>query len=205
MDLETIKALPVPAAGDCVLFLWATVPMLPQALEVVVAWGFEYRSHCIWHKDKVGLGYWFRNRHELLLVGTRGNIPAPGQGEQAPSVIEAPRALHSEKPVAFAEMIERLYPNVPKLEMFARAPRAGWDAWGDEVGDAGHAGHGNEVKRAPRRMLREDGLLITAERKPPAANKPPDRFALLAQRVDKLERQVLALERDRDLKDNSEK
>jgi hypothetical protein len=56
-----------------------------------------------------------------------------------------------------------------------------------------------------RRMLREDGLLITAERKPPAANKPPDRFALLAQRVDKLERQVLALERDRDLKDDSEK
>jgi len=133
MDLDSIKALKVPAADDCVLFLWATVPMLVQAIEVMVAWGFEYRSHVVWLKDRVGTGYWFRNRHELLLVGVRGTIPAPLPGMQSESVITAPVGRHSEKPEVFHELIERWYPDVPKLEMFARTRRAGWSAWGAEA------------------------------------------------------------------------
>ena len=70
---------------------------------------------------------------EILLIGTLGNIPAPSPGEQPPQLIAAPRGRHSEKPAIFAEHIERLYPNVPKLEMFARVARPGWDAWGNEV------------------------------------------------------------------------
>lgn len=133
LDLEAIKALPIPAAGDCVLFLWATVPMLPQALEVMEAWGFTYKSLITWIKDRDGTGYWTRNRVELLLIGMRGDVPAPAQGDQPSQAIEAPRGRHSEKPAAFAEMIEKLYPNTPKIELFARERRDGWDVWGNEA------------------------------------------------------------------------
>lgn len=134
MSLAEIRALEVPAADDCVLFLWATVPMLPQALSVMDVWGFDYKSHCIWLKDRLGTGYWFRNAHEVLLVGTRGSVPAPAPGAQFNSFIEAPVSDHSAKPLAFAEMIEEMFPTSDLLEMFARGPRLGWDTWGNEAG-----------------------------------------------------------------------
>ena len=96
MTVDAIKALPIPAAADCVLFLWATPTMLPAALETMAAWGFVYKSQLVWIKDKRGLGYWARYRHELLPIGTRGRVPCPAPGEQADSVIEAPRGRHSE-------------------------------------------------------------------------------------------------------------
>jgi N6-adenosine-specific RNA methylase IME4 len=133
MTLDEIEALSVPSASDCVLFLWATAPMLPQALSVMQAWGFTYKSHLIWVKDRLGTGYWARNKHELLLIGTRGGIPAPEPGTQPESAISAPVGAHSAKPEQFHEIIERLYPTVPRLEMFARAQRDGWDAWGAEA------------------------------------------------------------------------
>ena len=133
MDLDAIKALQPPAAKDCVLFLWATAPMLPEALDLMTAWGFTYRSHVVWIKDKLGTGYWFRNQHELLLVGVRGNVPAPAPGQQYPSIIEAKRLRHSAKPSHFAEIIEEMFPTLPRLEMFGRSRRAGWDVWGNEA------------------------------------------------------------------------
>lgn len=134
-EVEKIAARPVAdiAADDCVLFLWATVPMLPACLRVMEAWGFEYRSHVIWKKDRPGTGYWFINQHELLLVGTRGRVPAPAPGTQARSVIDAPVGKHSAKPETFYTLIEEYYPNLPKIELNARAGRKGWDAWGNEV------------------------------------------------------------------------
>jgi N6-adenosine-specific RNA methylase IME4 len=134
--LEVIKARDVPsiAADDCCLFLWATVPMMPHALEVMAAWGFSYVSQVIWKKDRTGTGYWFLNQHELLLVGTRGNIPGPVPGDQWSSVIEAPRLEHSEKPEIFLELIEDYFPTLPKIELNRRGePRPGWDAWGNEA------------------------------------------------------------------------
>jgi N6-adenosine-specific RNA methylase IME4 len=133
MLTKDIAAVRVPAAKDAALFLWATAAMLTDALEVMTAWGFGYKAHAVWNKDKIGLGYWFRSKHELLLVGVRGDIPAPANGTQWPSVIDAPRGEHSEKPTNFAKMIEELFPNLPKLEMFARVARPGWDAWGNEA------------------------------------------------------------------------
>jgi N6-adenosine-specific RNA methylase IME4 len=143
MDLDAIKALDIAsiAAPDCVLFMWATVPTLMQAGEVMAAWGFEYKSHIVWlkkdrggEKDRGGTGYWNRCVHEILLIGTRGKIPAPAQGTQEDSVIAASIGEHSAKPAAFAEMIERLYPTLPKIELFARgAPRPRWDVWGNEA------------------------------------------------------------------------
>lgn len=129
---EVIAFRPVSliAAKDCVLFLWATAPMLPHALVVMAAWGFKYKSHVIWDKMREGPGYWFRGMHELLLVGTRGKVPAPAPGTQWGSVIQSPRGDHSVKPDWQYEMIEGLFPTLPKIELGARRPRDGWDAWG---------------------------------------------------------------------------
>jgi N6-adenosine-specific RNA methylase IME4 len=139
-----IMCLDVPsiAADDAVLFLWVTAPFLPQGLEVMRAWGFTYVTKLIWTKDRPGTGYWFRNLHEPLLVGTRGNIPKPAMGTQWPSVIAAPVGRHSEKPAAFYEMIEQYFPNLPKIELFARAARDGWDSRGFE---APHNPPGDEI------------------------------------------------------------
>ena len=132
MSLNGIAALKVPAADDCVLYLWATVPMLPEALNVMEAWGFKYKSQIVWVKDRIGTGYWTRNQHEILLIGTKGGIPAPAQGSQPSSVINAPLGGHSEKPAVFAEIIESLFPATPKVELFCRSPRAGWSVYGNE-------------------------------------------------------------------------
>ena len=134
MSLEEIKALKVPAADDSVLFLWATLPMVPQAIEVMKAWGYEFKSGTVWAKDRAGTGYWFRNQAELLLVGTRGDVPAPAPGEQWPGLIVAPVRDHSRKPDVFYELIEAYFPTLPKFELFARGKaRPGWDAWGLEA------------------------------------------------------------------------
>jgi N6-adenosine-specific RNA methylase IME4 len=134
--LDVIKSRDVAsiAAPDCVLFLWATIPMLPQALEVMEAWSFKYKSHCCWKKDKVGTGFWYREKHELLLLGTRGKVPCPAPGTQFESLIEAMRGRHSAKPEIFLEMIEKYFPNIPKIELNRRGPaRPGWLAWGAEA------------------------------------------------------------------------
>jgi len=135
MSMFDMLTLNIPAADDCVMFMWATVPMLPEALDLLDTWGFEYKSHIAWIKDRQGTGYWTRNKHELLLIGTKGKVPAPAMGTQPPSVIELPLGRHSEKPAFFADMIASLYPTTPKLEMFARIGRYGWDVIGNEAPD----------------------------------------------------------------------
>lgn len=121
------------AAPDCVLFLWATAPMLPHALLVMSAWGFDYKSNFVWGKDRIGTGYWNRNKHEHLLIGVKGDVPAPAMGTQWDSLIEASIAEHSAKPDKFLELIEAYFPNLPKIELNARRARPGWDAWGLEA------------------------------------------------------------------------
>lgn len=125
-----------PMPPDSVLFLWATNPMLPDAFRVMAAWGFTYVHHWIWDKEVAGTGYWGRDRHELLLIGKRGQPPAPLPGTQPETVHRERKGRHSAKPEFFAEQIERLFPGVPKLELFCRSPRPGWDAWGYEAREA---------------------------------------------------------------------
>jgi N6-adenosine-specific RNA methylase IME4 len=132
MTIDEIAALPVGeiAALPSVLYLWATVPLLPDALEVMNAWGFEYKTHRIWKKDKApGIGWWGRTYHELLLIGAKGDNLHPA--ERLPSVVEAPADRHSAKPDTFAWDIENNYEG-PYIELFARIPREGWAAWGNE-------------------------------------------------------------------------
>ena len=129
MPLEAIMALQVPAAKDCVLFMWATSPKLGEAMLVVGSWGFTYRTSAAWVKDKIGMGYYFRQRHELLLVATKGSPGTPEPQNRPDSVIEAPRLAHSEKPDIHS-LIEKMYPDSKKLELFSRRSAVGWDSWG---------------------------------------------------------------------------
>ncbi|CDP51970.1 Adenine-specific DNA methyltransferase [Devosia sp. DBB001] len=150
-----IKMLPVGtlAASDCVLFLWATVPMLEDALAVMRYWGFKYVSNFNWAKDRIGHGYWSRNKHEHLLIGVKGNPPAPAPGTQFESNIEAAVGEHSAKPDRFYEIIESYFPNLPKIELNARRARDGWDAWGLEAPEE----TGEASSHEPRAAAGEDG------------------------------------------------
>lgn len=125
-----------PAKADAVLFLWATNPMLPDALRVMEAWGFTYVHHWIWDKEVAGTGYWGRDRHELLLIGKRGQPVAPLPGTQPQTVHREAKGRHSAKPDFYPETIDKLYPGIPKLELFSRAARPGWEAWGYEAASA---------------------------------------------------------------------
>jgi N6-adenosine-specific RNA methylase IME4 len=135
MTLDDICALPVTelATDDALLFLWSPAPLIEKAMQVIAAWGFEYRTCAVWVKDKIGMGLYVRQQHELLLIARRGEPPLPAEADRLSSVIIAPRGEHSAKPVAFYERIERMYPDLPKIELFARNARCGWDAWGNEI------------------------------------------------------------------------
>lgn len=133
LTVEKICEMKVPSAKDSILFLWGTAPKLLEAIKVMQAWGFEYRTHAIWAKDKIGTGYYFRGQHEILLVGKKGNIPAPQEENRPSSIIQSPRTTHSTKPEKFYEIIEQMYPNRKYLEMFARNKRAKWTVWGDQA------------------------------------------------------------------------
>ena len=131
---ETIKALKLPAAASCVMFYWATFASLDQDIEIIRAMGFTYKSGSGWDKMIGGTGYWVISRLELILIATKGDgIPAPVPGENFPALFSVRRGAHSEKPDEVYQEIERLFPNVPKLEMFARKARAGWDWHGNEA------------------------------------------------------------------------
>jgi len=134
MSLDEIKALPVVdiAYDDCILFLWATSPKLHESMQVLDAWGFSYRTCAVWDKQKIGMGYYFRQQHELLLVAVRGAPPTPRPGDRPSSVMSFERGPHSAKPLEVYEVIEAMYPELPKLEMFCRDPRDGWGVWGNQ-------------------------------------------------------------------------
>lgn len=133
MSLQEIEDYPVPAKENAILFLWATVPLLPVGLEVMASWNFIYKSNCVWNKVSLGLGNYFRINHEILLLGTRGKIKCPEPANRFPSIINEKRTQHSRKPVQIYEIIERMYPNTSKIELFARTHRFGWDALGHEL------------------------------------------------------------------------
>lgn len=140
MTQEQIEAMEVSrlAADDCVLFMWAVMPQLPEALAVIKAWGFEYKTAgFVWGKTNkdgetpsTGMGYWTRANAEICLLATRGK-PQRIHADVNQLVL-SPRMEHSKKPAEVAARIERLVPG-PYLEMFARSPRDGWDVWGNQA------------------------------------------------------------------------
>jgi site-specific DNA-methyltransferase (adenine-specific) len=127
------------ADDNCALFLWATNPLLPDAIATMAAWGFRYVSvGFYWVKttkagDKVrmGMGHYTRPGCELCLLGMRGKMPVSDKGVH--QVLHAVQRKHSQKPDQIYNRISRLYPDAPKIELFARQQVKGWDCWGNEV------------------------------------------------------------------------
>jgi N6-adenosine-specific RNA methylase IME4 len=116
----------------CALFLWCTsANLVVSALPVLEHWGFEYKTHAVWDKQRAGTGYVFRNQHEVLLYATRGDMPAPMFAP--PSVFKYPRGKHSAKPPEIRRTLEKMYPAFDKrdrIELFARGKVPGWTVWG---------------------------------------------------------------------------
>lgn len=140
MDLDAIMALPVRerARKNAVLIVWAIQAMLPQAFEVMSAWGFTFKTAGAWAKQSktgekwaIGTGHIFRSAAEFFILGTRGSVPV--QSKSVRNIIVAPVREHSRKPDEMHENIEKMYPFMPKLELFARERRPGWDVWGNQT------------------------------------------------------------------------
>jgi N6-adenosine-specific RNA methylase IME4 len=142
MALDEILALPVQniAADTAHLYLWVPNALLPEGLEVLKAWGFQYKSNIVWHKvrkdggpDGRGVGFYFRNTTELLLFGTRGkNARTLAPGRRQVNVIRTMKREHSRKPDEAYEIIESCSPG-EYLELFARGSRKGWTTWGNQA------------------------------------------------------------------------
>lgn len=135
MTLDDICAMPVSelATPHAVLFLWATSPKLEEALSVVKAWGFTYRTNMVWDKEQIGMGYYARQQHELLLIATRGDLPVPEPSNRPASVLRSSRTQHSRKPDGYYTIIEAMYPEYRRIELFSRNRRDGWAAWGNQA------------------------------------------------------------------------
>lgn len=141
MTLDAVAALPVAsiAEKDSALFLWTTMPHLPDALRVIEAWGFKYKTCAFcWVKENpsgkgifTGMGFWTRSNAEVCLLATRGKPKRLSKSVK--QVIISPVGKHSEKPAEVRDRIVELMGDVPRVELFARKHATGWDAWGDEV------------------------------------------------------------------------
>ena len=114
------------AAHDSILLLWATAPKLAEAVEVMRSWGFTYRTCAVWDKQVIGMGYWWRVQHELLLLGVKGAPECTPECERISSIFIEKRRAHSQKPESVYEWIERAFPGLKKAEMYQRKPRPGW-------------------------------------------------------------------------------
>ena len=133
LSVRDIAALPVQdiALPDAVLFLWIPVPLLPDGLTVMKAWRFDYKSNLVWDKEIFGMGHYARIQHEHLLLGTTGK-PGTSADHSISSVIRERRGGHSVKPLEGYRCIERMYPALRKIELFARNCRPGWTSWGND-------------------------------------------------------------------------
>jgi len=139
MAHDRINAMPVGqlAQRDCVLLLWSTGAMMPQALAAMSAWGFTYKTQMVWRKTtkngkvRMGTGYWARSMHEPILIGTIGK---PTKVKAFPSLFDGLAREHSRKPEEFYDIVNRCTPSLRRCDVFSRQQRPGWNGFGDESG-----------------------------------------------------------------------
>lgn len=135
MSTQEICDMPINniAAEDAVLFMWTSASLLGDALQVVKAWGFEFKTSAVWDKGVAGQGAYFRQQHEVLMICTKGNVPEVPYGARSASVLKFPRLEHSRKPLEMYQIIDGMYPELSKIELFCRGePAQGWTGWGNE-------------------------------------------------------------------------
>lgn len=241
------------AADDCVLFMWATVPMLIEAICLADAWGFcllnrnaetghllidrrkaRYVSNWDWIKTTIGNGYWGRNQHEHLLIFTKGNPVAPAMGTQPNSAMHHPEVIrpqgendrnwkpmfssdvqspqltdaagitlqpgeHSAKPWQFRDWIDKLFPNVAKIELNARTASPGWDVWGNEAPEADERTPAERALMADVMGLAQETIAERAAKLPPPVQSTPEEIAArrLARQNENFDKQKAAHKRTR--------
>ncbi len=141
--LQEIKEIPVALSADeqSHLYLWVPNALLREGLDVMEAWGFKYKTNIIWHKvrkdggpDGRGVGFYFRNTTEIILMGIRGSLRTLAPGRSQVNIIRTRKREHSRKPDELYDIIQACSPG-PYLELFARGKRKGWNQWGNEVED----------------------------------------------------------------------
>jgi site-specific DNA-methyltransferase (adenine-specific) len=141
MRTKDICELPVASLADtnCILFLWATFPRLTDAIEVIKAWGFEYKTvGFVWIKAMKnggirmdGLGNYTMSNAEVCLIATKGKVHRKNTGVK--QIVLQPKTEHSQKPAEVRDRIVHLMGDLPRIELFARQKTEGWDVWGNEV------------------------------------------------------------------------
>ena len=140
LKLSELKKIPIQeiSKDDCLLFMWTTNPHLAQALELGKAWGFEYRTVAfVWDKMNHNPGQYTLSYCELCLVFKRGRIPKPRGARNVKQLVRSPRKAHSEKPIEVIRGIEKMFPTLDRIELFARRRTEGWSAWGlDMIGES---------------------------------------------------------------------
>lgn len=144
MTLKDILELPVSKLADdpCHLYLWVPNALLQEGMDVMKAWGFEYKTNIIWHKvrkdggpDGRGVGFYFRNTTEIILFGIKGkNARTLAPGRRQVNIIRSMKREHSRKPDEQYDIIQSCSQG-PFLELFARGSRPGWDTWGNQAGE----------------------------------------------------------------------
>lgn len=134
MTIPEICSIPVKdiTCDDAVLFLWVTSPILEESFQVINAWGFKYKASFVWDKVKHVMGHYNSVRHEFLLVCVKGSCQ-PDVQRLFDSVVTEERTEHSRKPEAFRNIIDTIYPNGKRIELFAREKHDNWDAFGNEI------------------------------------------------------------------------
>lgn len=150
------------ADQDAVLFLWATSPCMAEAIWLAEQWGFDYATVAfVWDKVDVTPGYYTVTQCEMCLVFKRGRIPTPRGSRQERQLVVQSRGEHSAKPGTVRARIERMFPQHPRIELFARREAcADWDTWGLETGGRLKTSTQNEAARPPRWGTRTDGRLF---------------------------------------------
>ena len=160
LSLDEIKQIPVNSAvnPESHLYLWVPNALLKEGLEVMDAWGFEYKTNIIWHKvrkdggpDGRGVGFYFRNTTEVILFGIKGKLRTMSPARSQVNIIRSRKQEHSRKPDEQYKIIQNCSPG-PFLEMFARGPREGWDVWGNQAEEYAptwetYAHNSNAIKR----------------------------------------------------------
>ena len=141
MSDEQLYQLPVAdlTAEDCALFLWCTFPKLPEAIKLISAWGFSFKTVAfVWVKQNksgngffMGLGWWTRSNAEICLLAVKGKPRRKSAGVR--QLILSPVEQHSKKPDVVRDNIVTLMGDLPRIELFARQSTPGWDVWGNEV------------------------------------------------------------------------
>lgn len=136
LSIDEIKKIPIQNITDknCLLFLWVVSPLLPESIEVLKTWGFQYATIAfVWHKKMINPGYYTLSECELCLVGKNGSIPQPRGSRNVRQFLSEKKTIHSRKPLEIKKRINLMFPTQDKIELFAREKMIGWEAWGNET------------------------------------------------------------------------